>query len=163
MLHLDEGVTSCPSPTLTPSIPYFPLTFQPKWHAHVHVWVFQLVSSTFSSINLGCVGFVHIVYACLCVTLTAWRVACMLYIRPISLWGGGQETWRPCSASRGPSCVFICWANFQPRYWSPCNYTGQATGTCGMVNELQIALWTISSAGASHIYYLFLFGELFVY
>lgn len=67
-------------------------------------------------------------------------LTCTSYIKPITLPGEEHETWRPCSASRGPSCVFICWANSQPCYWSPSNYTGQATGTCGMVNELQIAL-----------------------
>lgn len=83
--------------------------------------------------------------------LLSWPpLTCSLYFMPITLLGESQETWRPSRASRGPSCVFICWANFQPRYWTPSNYTVQATGTCGLDNDLQIALWTVSSAGPMH-------------
>lgn len=72
---------------------------------------------------------------------------------PSPNWVKGKETWRPYSSSPGPSCVFICWANFQPCHWSSSNYTGQATSTCRMVvNEKQIALRTTSSVGARHIY-----------
>lgn len=88
----------------------------------------------------------------------------ILHIRPITPLGEGDETWRPCASSTGPSCVFICWANFQPRHWSPSNYTGQATSTCRMaLNEKQIALQTTSSVGARLIYCGYLCRIIFVF
>lgn len=37
---------------------------------------------------------------------------------------------------RGPSCVFFCWTDLTAFWWS--NYKDRATGSSGMVNELQI-------------------------
>lgn len=113
----------------------------------MHVWIFQLVCSTFRPIYKTSVSYT---VRSLCSSLTnlVIRLACSLYRRPIT------PRIRVSSASRGPSCVFICWTNFQAFYWSTSNCTGQATGSCGMVNELQIAQWTIYSAGLMHIYYV---------